>query len=210
MTHLNDEFENEFEDVDGMPHFPPLDSPSNFITISAGIQHIYECQKEVGSAVFALHRLVHKIQTTLSTTTTTKEMEEGLADIMKTLEGVKVCTDTFAAHRERVEADWLRIQKASNLILREHGVDTTTLADESESSKRLGRWLSALQILGLGVVVTLASSWVLNNLSRTLVADHKQTGERLVEVVRELSEDNKKQREELKAHIERERNKSPR
>ena len=208
--HFNEEDESPStaQDISGRtPRFLPGKA-----SIKDDLQQVYEMEKEIGSAVFRLHRLLHQVQVTTSTSVKSHELEEALESITATLtqqqtvlqgtlSELSKAAEEQSEHNTRVEEDWTRIQTAASVILKDHGYDPRTLAEPAEEVKRLGRWLNHLQTIFVGIIVTLLSTWILSSYSKALLADQKAANEGLIKETKELADVVKRQQQELNDHI---------
>ena len=189
-------------------------------SIKDDLQAIFEMEKQIGAAVFQLHRVVHQIQATSATAVQLEDLENCLGKLTEmftahheTLRDRLIeMKESALIHQEKVEGDWARIQRAAGVILKNHGIDPTTLAEESEKVRTLGRWISYLQMIGLGIVITFISTWIVSSFSKALLADQKAVNEQLQQdlkqtnqEIKQITELVKRQQNELIAHIKRDK-----
>lgn len=181
-------------------------------SIKDDLQQVYEMEKEIGSAVFRLHRLLNQVHVATSTVAKTHEMEEAIKSVMDKLteyhdvlqgrlDAIKTANDSQHTHNARVEDDWEKLLTAANIILKTNGVDPKTLAEQPEEVKRLGRWLNHIQSVVVGIIITLLSAWIMSAYSKSLLSDQKAANDALVKEVTAAVELVKKQQQELNDHV---------
>lgn len=181
-------------------------------TIKDDLQEIYDTERQIGSAVFKLHQLIGQVQETLGKKADSEEVSEGLEDLNLYLETnskavqdrlaeIKAAADVFTNHLAKIDNDWLRVQRATNETLKSHGIDPQTLAEESDKIKKLGRWMTAIQMIGVSVIVTLISAWIMSSVSKTIVTDQKAINDQLLQQNQQILLQNKEIQRILDEHM---------
>ena len=89
--------------------------------------------------------------------------------------------DVFTNHLAKIENDWIRVQRATNETLKSHGIDPTTLAEESDKIKKLGRWMTVIQMVGVSLVVSVVSAIIMSTVSKTIISDQKLINDQLLQ-----------------------------
>ena len=181
-------------------------------TIKDDLQEIYDTERQIGSAVFKLHQLIGQVQETLGKKADSEEVSEGLEDLNLYLETnskavqdrlteIKAAADVFTNHLVKIDNDWLRVQRATNETLKSHGIDPQTLAEESDKIKKLGRWMTAIQMVGVSIIVTLISAWIMSSVSKTIVTDQKAVNDQLLQQNQQILLQNQQLERTMEEHI---------
>lgn len=181
-------------------------------TIKDDLQAVFEMEKEIGSMVFRVHKLLGQVLATTGDSAKSEEIADALqtllqaladhhANIQRNLDSLKDSAEEITTHNQKVDDDWMRIQMAANVTLRSHGIDPRTLAEESESVKKLSKWLSYGQMIIVGIIVTFFSTWIMSSYSKSLLTDQKAANEELLKETKQVVEMVKKQQQELSDHI---------
>ena len=161
-------------------------------TIKDDLQEIYDTERQIGSAVFKLHQLIAQVGEMLSKKADSEELSEGLEDlnlyletnsktVQESLSEIKAAADVFTSHLAKIDNDWIRVQRATNETLKSHGIDPTTLAEESDKIKKLGRWMSVIQMVGVSLVVSVVSAIIMSTVSKTIISDQKLINDQLLQ-----------------------------
>ena len=171
-------------------------------------------ERQIGAAVFQLHQLVNHLQENVEERATSEELAEGfeilghsLTEVGEVLQenqsSIKEATDLLMPRLNKIDTDWSRIQRATNEVLRTNGIDPQTLSEESIHLKKLGKWMNTLQLIGVSILVTIASAWVMSSFSKTLIADQRSVNDQVLQQNQTILNQNRDLQRQLTEHIAR-------
>lgn len=207
-------------------------------SIKEDLQEIFELQKEIGSAVYSVHRLTSLLNSSASAHYTASadnsvevaalvaelqsqqqaiqhHLSEVNATVIDRLNAVNLIiqdrlnrigdfTDAFSEHQEKVDRDWARIQRASEVTLKFHGVDPHTLADRDETLKSFGKFMDRTGSAIVSLLISTLFSTFIWLYTKTVVATNQEaaaaTKAELAEI-KAIADSVKKQTELLNAHM---------
>jgi prophage DNA circulation protein len=193
---------------------PPARFLSGSATVKDDLQIIFDMERQIGAAVFQLHQLVNHLQENVEERATSEELAEGfeilghsLTEVGEVLQenqsSIKEATDLLMPRLNKIDTDWSRIQRATNEVLRTNGIDPQTLSEESIHLKKLGKWMNTLQLIGVSILVTIASAWVMSSFSKTLIADQRSVNDQVLQQNQTILNQNRDLQRQLTEHIAR-------
>lgn len=203
-------------------------------SIKEDLQAIFELQKEVGQAVWSLHKLIASLHAGAGATqsafvqahTDLAELIDRLSErqdsLQQKLEDLTELTEDhlssvsefhkeFGEYRKTLHGNWDRINVAIDTVLKANGVDLKTLAQPNQEilvelrDAKVRRERWVNAIIG--GVVGLISTSILGLYARTVALDQAETHEStrvILKKIEEIADAVKKSQTTLNDHIEQE------
>ena len=188
-------------------------------SIKQDLQEIFEMQKEIGAAVYSLHKVAASYNLLLTKhdeiiqgalDDAQEEYKEQLQIIKSRLDDLQKSivdkTDSLSSNmsgkmrsvsevQDLINKDWIRIKKVMDIVLKNNGYDPVTLAEHPESVKKLNWLFDKFS----SVIVSLIISGLLSLL---MIGQNRSSESKMLEISTKTIQTLETMQKELKAHIE--------